>query len=69
MGAPPRRTRANGESDIEPMQPEEVVEDIDFGGLSLQAFVNGEGQDPVRSVDVHSYSAHSIEECMSIPIP
>jgi hypothetical protein len=69
MGASPRRSIANGSSSTELMQPEELVEDVDFGGLSLQAFVDEKGPDPVRSVDVHSYSAHSIEECMSFPLP
>jgi hypothetical protein len=69
MGAPPRRLRANGGANTELIQPEEMVGDVNFGGLSLQAFVDEEEQDPVRSIDVHSYSAHSIEECMSMSLP
>jgi hypothetical protein len=61
--------QANGGASTELIQPEEMVQDVDFRGLSLQAFVDGEEQDPMRSIDVHSYSARSIEECMSILLP
>jgi hypothetical protein len=66
IGAPPRRTRLNGGSSTEIIRPEEMVEDVNFEGLSLQAFADGQGQKPVPVGDVRSYSAQSIEECMFI---
>ncbi|KAF2430077.1 Sac2 family protein [Tothia fuscella] len=62
IGAPPRGTKLNEGSNTEIIQPEDLVEDIDFGSLSLQAFAEEEERQIARSKDVHSYSAQSIEE-------
>jgi hypothetical protein len=68
IGAPPRAARVNGGSSTEVIHPEDLVEDVDFGSLSLQAFAEGEGQETVPSEDVHSYSAQSIDECTFFPV-
>jgi len=49
-------------------KPEEVVEDVDFGGLSLQAFAAEDDAGAPPLSDVHTYTAQSIEECTS-PLP
>lgn len=59
MGGPPRKSVTAGVE--EQQRPEEVVDEIDFGGLSLHDFVAaGQADTPV-----HTYSAQSVEECMS----
>ncbi|KAI0575252.1 Vps52 / Sac2 family protein [Pyrenophora tritici-repentis] len=60
MGGPPRSLAAtNGNASGNIMgRPEEVDEDISFGGLSLQAFA---AETPAPN-SVHTYSAQSVEE-------
>ena len=66
MGGLPRKPLAgDATTRAIPQKPEEVVVDIDFGGLSLQDFA---AQAPVaqrQSTLVHTYSAQSVEECTS----
>lgn len=65
MGGPPRKsTDANGDAGQGLRQkPEEVVEDIDFRGLSLEEFAAEDSIERRPPLPVHS--AQSIEECMS----
>ncbi|RMZ70097.1 Vps52 Sac2 family [Pyrenophora seminiperda CCB06] len=60
MGGPPRSLAATdgGAAGTILARPDEVDEDIDFGGLSLQAFA-AEVKAPSS---VHTYSAQSVEE-------
>jgi len=62
MGAPPRSLAAtNGNASGNILgRPEEVDEDVDFGGLSLQAFA---AETPAPISSVHTYSPQSVEEC------
>ena len=62
MGAPPRSLAAtNGIASGSILgRPEEVDEDVDFGGLSLQAFA---AEAPAPISPVHTYSPQSVEEC------
>jgi hypothetical protein len=44
----------------------DIVADVDFGGLSLQEFVQAnDGPSTARSI-VHTYSALSVEQCMFV---
>ena len=65
MGGPPRRlvTANGGMEGHTQAKPEEVEEDIDFGGLSLQDFVVESTRQRQPSTSVHTYSAQSVEEC------
>lgn len=66
MGGLPRQPLpGNGEKDQAiPKKPEVVVvEEIDFGGLSLQDFAAAEPKENDRSTPVYTYSAQSVEEC------
>lgn len=45
-------------------KPEVVVEEIDFGGLSLLEFANAKDEVSVLPPTVDTYSAQSIDECM-----
>lgn len=67
MGGPPRKPVAvqAGGIGVLPDKPEELDTDIDFEGLSLQDFAAAEVHRPVTSL-VHTYSAQSVEECMSL---
>jgi len=59
----------NGKKAIPLQKPNEPAEVIDFGGLSLQDFLN---RDSVRSKEffnVQSYSQQSVEECTSFTLP
>ncbi|KAH7371387.1 Sac2 family-domain-containing protein [Pyrenochaeta sp. MPI-SDFR-AT-0127] len=64
MGGPPRRPVAiNGDSTgATPQKPAEVDTDIEFGGLSLQAFATEVASEQRQPVSVHTYSAQSVEE-------
>ncbi|KAF2472896.1 Vps52-domain-containing protein [Lindgomyces ingoldianus] len=67
LGRPPRKPPViKGDEIAEPVpkKPEEVVEDIDFGGLSLQEFAAIESDTPEirHSSPVHTYSTQSVEE-------
>lgn len=67
MGGPPRKpVNLKGEAAIGtiPNKPEEVVVDIDFGGLSLQDFAAEAAPEIRHSHPVHTYSSQSVEECM-----
>jgi hypothetical protein len=70
MGGLPRKPLvSSGERDqTVPQKPEAVVEDIDFGGLSLQDFAAQAPLDHRRTTSVHTYSAQSVEECMCSPL-
>jgi vacuolar protein sorting-associated protein 52 len=63
VGAPPKdQSPTNGQVDsVE--KPPELVEDIDFGGLSLQAFAEKEQGSTRRKSAVHTQNTQSIEEC------
>jgi hypothetical protein len=63
MGASLKKgNAADGQGEI---RPEELCEDVDFGGLSLQAYAEESDRlGSARPTDVHSYTAQSIEECM-----
>jgi hypothetical protein len=65
MGGLPRKPPTNsGEKDqTVPQKPAVVIEEIDFGGLSLQDFAAEAPQDHKRTTSVHTYSAQSVEEC------
>jgi hypothetical protein len=43
--------------------PSQIVEDVDFGDLSLQEFVRLNDEPPTTRNIVHAYSALSVEEC------
>lgn len=60
-----KRSRDGRLKDEQSLQrPFKIVEDIDFGGLSLEQFAEkGDDSAESRIVDVHSYSEQSIEEC------
>lgn len=66
IGSHVRKSKASDEriTTLEVVEkPEDVVENIDFGDLSLQAFAaEGDAGAPPIS-DVHTYTAQSIEEC------
>ncbi|KAF2257830.1 Sac2 family protein [Lojkania enalia] len=65
LGGPPRRpiaTKGDASAERVPKKPEDVVEEIDFGGLSLQDFAAVETPGIRRSSPVHTYSAQSVEE-------
>lgn len=67
LGAPPRNPiQRDGHIGTIPTKPDEVVEDIDFGGLSLQDFAAAETPQRRREEPVHTYSAQSIKECMCL---
>ncbi|KAF2122334.1 Sac2 family protein [Lophiotrema nucula] len=63
LGGPPRKSAVGKGDDVsQPKKPEEVVEDVDFGGLSLQAFAAADEPQIRHSAPVHTYSAQSVEE-------
>lgn len=64
MGGPPRRPVAvNGDAaGAAPQKPAEVDVDIDFGGLSLQAFAAEAAPEQRQPNPVHTYSTQSVEE-------
>ncbi|KAF1996644.1 Vps52-domain-containing protein [Amniculicola lignicola CBS 123094] len=64
LGGPPRKPGGSGEDAEEsvPQKPAEVVEDIDFGGLSLREFAAADTPRIRHSSPVHTYSAQSVEE-------
>lgn len=67
MGGPSRRPKTtNGDTSGGVQKPKEVVEDIDFGGLSLQDFAAEEPVVRRQPTSVHTYSAQSVEECMCL---
>lgn len=70
LGGPPRKPVApSGDAATAiPKRPDEVVGEIDFGGLSLQEFVTAD-TDIRHSSPVHTYSAQSVEECTCSAIP
>ena len=69
MGGPPRRMAGGTGSgkNSAPERPEELVADVDFGGLSLQAFVAEETEE--RHISIDTYSAQSVEECTFSALP
>lgn len=71
VGGPPRNpVAAKGDVSVAvPKKPEEVVEKIDFGGLSLQEFAAAHAEDIRHTSPVHTYSAQSVEECMCLQNP
>ncbi|KAH8723639.1 Sac2 family-domain-containing protein [Phaeosphaeriaceae sp. PMI808] len=64
MGGLPRKPPASSGGMVPaiPQKPEEVEEDIDFGGLSLHEFAAEAPREQERSTSVHTYSAQSVEE-------
>jgi hypothetical protein len=63
FGAPPRKQTAGNVHD----RPEELIEDVDFGSLSLQDFAEEkEARRSAQPADVHSYTVQSIEQCMFV---
>ncbi|KAF2802931.1 Vps52-domain-containing protein [Mytilinidion resinicola] len=63
LGAPPRRpvlSKGNGSASVPPQKPAELVDDIDFGGLSLHEFAQETTAQELAPV--HTYSAQSVEE-------
>jgi hypothetical protein len=64
LGGPPRNPiKRQGEVGTIPTKPDGVIEEIDFGGLSLQEFATAEVPQRRREEPVHTYSAQSVEEC------
>ncbi|KAF1913030.1 Sac2 family-domain-containing protein [Ampelomyces quisqualis] len=63
MGGLPRKplTASGDKSEVVAEKPEVVLEEIDFGGLSLQDFAEAPQED-MRPTTVHTHSAQSIEE-------
>lgn len=65
LGGPPRKT-VSGQEDVTKgvpaARPVELVGDIDFRGLSLQAFAEADIDVTQRVSRVHTYSAQSVEE-------
>jgi hypothetical protein len=70
MGGMPRKplVSSHERDQAVPQKPEEVVEDIDFGGLSLQDFAAEAPLEHKQTTSVHTYSAQSVEECMCSPL-
>jgi hypothetical protein len=70
LGGPPRKpVTAKWNAETAPTErPDEVVEQIDFGGLSLHEFAVADVADSRHSSSVHTYSAQSVEECMCFSI-
>jgi hypothetical protein len=69
LGASPRRALlGKGESSAttQPVKPVELVDNIDFGGLSLQEFAQESKLHAQELAPVHTYSAQSVEECMCL---
>lgn len=66
LGGPPRKpVAAKGDSQTAAVdRPDEIVEEIDFGGLSLHEFATADAAGSRHSSSVHTYSAQSVEECM-----
>jgi len=66
MGGPPRQpiTIIRGKEQDIPKKPEVVVDEIDFGGLSLHDFAAEAPHEHQHPTSVHTYSAQSVEECM-----
>ena len=70
LGGPPKKpVNTKGNASAEAVRkPNEIVDDIDFGGLSLEDFAAAEDAPQTRRTShVHTYSAQSVEECMSVP--
>jgi hypothetical protein len=65
MGGMPRKPLVSSDEreHVFPRRPEVVVEEIDFGGLSLQDFAAEAPREHKRVPSVHTYSAQSVEEC------
>ncbi|KAF2837222.1 Sac2 family protein [Patellaria atrata CBS 101060] len=64
FGKPPRKGYQDDSSDkkVETEKPSELVEDIDFDGLSLEAFAERQDTQSRVTAIVHNYSAQSVEE-------
>lgn len=68
LGKSRRSARREVVEDGGPVQkPSEVVENIKFDGLSLEAFAAEKPK--AHTEDVHTYSSQSIEECTCISLP
>jgi hypothetical protein len=65
MGGPPRNGPATNGHGVGHVleKPEQLDEDIDFQGLSLQDFVVDKPVERQPPTSVHTYSAQSVEEC------
>jgi hypothetical protein len=65
MGGLPRKplTGDDEKTGAVPQKPEEVIEHVDFGGLSLQDFAAEAPKVQQPSTSIHTYSAQSVEEC------
>lgn len=63
MGAPPRKPRRlSGSRAVS--KPAEVAEDIDFGGLSLEAFAEEDDDSNFGGVASQDRPVQPVEECM-----
>ncbi|KAL6708025.1 Vacuolar protein sorting-associated protein 52 [Coniothyrium glycines] len=63
MGGPPRRPNRMSKDGIEAQErPQELVADIEFGDLSLQAFAAGVASEQPQDTSIDTYSAQSVEE-------
>jgi hypothetical protein len=66
FGALPRKQTAGSVDG----RPEELTEEVEFGGLSLQEFAAAkEDRGSAQPSDVHSYTVQSIEQCMCLRNP
>ncbi|KAF2198111.1 Sac2 family protein [Delitschia confertaspora ATCC 74209] len=63
IGGPSRKARADTtEASQATARPQELVEDIDFGRLSLQEYAEASNKEEQHSLPVHIYSAQPVEE-------
>ncbi|KIW08757.1 uncharacterized protein PV09_00695 [Verruconis gallopava] len=62
VGKPLSTQADNGSTPDRAWRPDELVEDIDFGELSLEDFLKRDAVGTQQTIDVHSYTVQSIEE-------
>ncbi|EKG14106.1 Vps52/Sac2 [Macrophomina phaseolina MS6] len=62
LGGPPKRTVPGHSGDLAVERPVDLVADIDFGGLSLDAFAALDGEQQQRIGPTHPRSNESVEE-------
>ena len=62
MGQPTRKRKADGTQILELQRPSEVVEDIDFGGLSLEDFAKSPRAQATMAEGVDTGDNHLVEE-------
>ena len=70
LDSSPRRGRIGRKgSTLLKEKPANLVDDIDFDGLSLQAFAGDGSREQLKSARVDSYVAQSSEECTCRALP